>query len=193
MSELTIIVIAIGLFSLGYFVVPRVLGAYLKYRGRRLITCPETRKPVGVDVDVKHAAYTALRSGRPELLLSSCTRWPEREDCDQDCLMQIRVAPADCLIRTILTEWYNGKTCFICRRSVGEYHWFDHKPAFLGPNGITVEWDQVSPEELPDVLATYKPVCWDCHICETFRREFSDMVVDRPCAASPGEGPRPHA
>ena len=193
MPELTYLVLAIGLFCLVVFVVPRAIGVYLKFWGKRLVTCPETRTPVAVDVDAKHAAHTAVRSGRPELRLSSCSRWPERQECGQDCLLQVRMSPADCLVRTILTEWYKGKTCVFCRRSCGELHWFDHKPALLSPKGITMEWSEVNPEELPDVLATYKPVCWDCHICETFRREFSDIVVDRSYVVGAGEGPRAQA
>jgi hypothetical protein len=72
-------------------------------------------------------------------------------------------------------------------------HWFNHRPALLSPEGVTREWQQVSPEKLPDVLATHKPVCWNCHICETFRREYSDVVVDRSYTARAGEGPRPQA
>ena len=117
---LTYFILAIGLFCLVYFVIPRALGSYLKFRGRRLITCPETRTAVAVDVDAKHAAYTAVRSGQPELRLTSCSRWPEREDCGQECLLQVRMSPADCLMRTILAGWYQGKKCALCGRSFGE-------------------------------------------------------------------------
>jgi hypothetical protein len=103
------------------------------------------------------------------------------------------MAPAEGLIRTVLAEFYRGKKCVFCGRSFVEAHLFDHKPALLSPEGVTVWWDDVSPERLPDVLATHKPVCWNCHISETFRREFSDIVVDRSHTAGAGAGPRPHA
>ncbi len=193
MSGLVYFILALTVFCLVYYVIPPAVDAYVKFRGKRLITCPETRTPVGVEVDVKHAASTAVFSRRPELRLSSCSRWPERQDCGQDCLLQVRMAPADCLIRTILSGWYQGKRCVFCGRSFAEVHLFDHKPALLSPENVTVEWEEVSPERLPDVLATHKPVCWNCHISETFRREFSDVVVDRSYTASAGTGPRPRA
>jgi hypothetical protein len=193
MSGFTYFILALGMFCLVYYVMPPAIEAYVKFRGKRVITCPETRTPVGVKVDVKHAASTAAFSRRTDLRLTSCSRWPERQDCDQDCVLQVRMAPRDTLVRTILAQYYKGKKCVFCGRSFAEVNLFDHKPALLNLEGITLESTEVSPERLPDVLATHKPVCWNCHVSETFRREFSDLVVDRSHSASAGGGPRPHA
>ena len=35
------------------------------------------------------------------------------------------------------------------------------------------------PEKLPAIPAVYRPVCWTCHVGETFRREHPELVVDR--------------
>ena len=102
------------------------------------------------------------------------------------------MGPADTLVRTILTEFYKGKKCVFCGRSFSEVHVFDHKPALLDPKGVTVECTEVRPEKLPELLATHKPVCWNCHISETFRREFPDLVVDRSYTAKAGAESRPH-
>lgn len=192
MSGLTYFILALVLFCLVYYVMPPAIEAYLKFRGKRVITCPETRTPVGVRVDAKHAASTAVFSRRPELRLTSCSRWPERQDCEQDCVLQVRMAPGDTLVRTILTEFYKEKKCVFCGGSFVEAGLFDHKPALLSPEGVTEEWTEISPEKLPDVLATHKPVCWNCHISESFRREFPDLVVDRSYTASAGTGLRGH-
>jgi hypothetical protein len=53
----------------------RVADAWWKYRGQRVITCPENQRPAGVVVDARHAAATALGKA-PELRLASCSRWP---------------------------------------------------------------------------------------------------------------------
>lgn len=103
------------------------------------------------------------------------------------------MAPADTLVRTILSEFYKGKKCVFCGRSFGEVHLLDHKPALLNPEGVTAACDDIGAERLPDVLATHKPVCWNCHIAETFRREFGDIVVDRSYIPSAGAEPRPRA
>ncbi len=153
--------------------------AFLRFRGARVVTCPETGKPAGVAVDSRHAAVTAFQR-RPDLRLTSCSRWPEKKDCGQDCLRQIEAAPEDCLVRTILTRWYAGKSCAYCGRTFGAVHWHDHKPALLDRDGHTVEWQELAPEDVPGALDLDKPVCWTCHVAETFRREHPDLVVDRP-------------
>jgi hypothetical protein len=175
--ELFLIILIVGLAAL-YFIVPFVAGTFLKFRGERVITCPETRRPAAVEVDSVHAALTAGYS-HPDLRLKSCSRWPERQDCGQECLLQIEIAPEDCLVRHILSSWYLDKHCVSCGRKFGEIQWSDHKPALLSPEGLTVEWASIPAENVPDVLNTHFPVCWDCHITETFCREYPDLIVDR--------------
>src|SRR6185369_14440113 len=140
-----------------FIAIKAIGGAYLKYRGTRVITCPETRKPVAVNVDVKHAAFSAI-GGDPDLRLRSCTRWPERQDCDQDCLLQIELNPKDCLVRNMLTNWYEGKKCVFCHQEVEKVNWHERKPALLSPDNKTVQCNDVPPESLPEVLSTHKPV-----------------------------------
>ena len=33
-------------------------------------------------------------------------------------------------------------------------------------------------------MGTHLPVCWNCHIAESFRREHPELVVDRPASSS---------
>jgi len=175
-----LLMVVLGLFALTALALG--VGAFLqarRYRGTMLVTCPETIRPEAVTVDWRHAASTGL-VGAPELRLRDCTRWPERQDCAQGCLLQIERAPENCLVRGILTRWYAGKTCAYCRRSFGEIHWHDHRPALRDPRGRTLEWSEVPPKTLQGVLSTHRPVCWNCHVAETFRRVHSDLVVERP-------------
>jgi hypothetical protein len=156
----------------------------LELRGTRLTTCPETGGTVAVDLDLK---YSAVHSafGRNQFRLSDCTRWPERAGCGQMCLGDVEADPHDCLARAIVARWYAGKTCVYCRHEFGEIHWHDHAPAVLGADRITRQWKDVPPEELPEVMATHYPVCWNCHIAESFRREHPDLVVERPAPPPP--------
>jgi hypothetical protein len=157
----------------------RVVGAYREYRGKRLVVCPETRQHVAVEVDAAHAAATAA-AGDPELRLRSCTRWPERAGCDQDCVHQIERAPHDCAVRTLLAEFYEGKSCALCGKAFGQITWADHKPAFLRTEDRrTFEWRDLAPETLPAVFETHLPVCWNCHVAESFRFEHPELVTDR--------------
>lgn len=154
------------------------LAAFARYRGKRVVVCPETGKHVAVEVDARHAAATAAK-GETELVLRSCTRWPERAGCDQDCVAQIARAPEDCLVRAMLDEWYAGKSCHFCGGAFGEIGWADHKPALLSPDHLIVEWKEIAPERVPEVLRTHRPVCWDCAIVETFRADHPELVTDR--------------
>ena len=155
------------------------LRTYLRYRGERLVVCPETQKPAAVDVDAGRAARGAL-SGNLKVRLSDCSRWPEREGCGQDCLSQVEADPATCMVWNIVGRWYADKTCVLCGKPFGEIHWHDHRPALLDAEMRTVQWPEVAPEKLPEVFATHWPVCWNCHVAESFRRQHPERVVDRP-------------
>lgn len=165
-----------GLFGFGAWHAARRL---LALRGTRLVTCPDNGRTVAVDLDTK---YSAVHSafGRPHFRLRDCSRWPEKAGCGQMCLGDLEGAPHDCLARTIVNRWYAGKPCAFCGRVFGAIHWHDHTPALLDAEGFTRAWNDLPPETLPDVLATHRPVCWNCHVAETFRRLHGDLVVERP-------------
>jgi len=155
------------------------LRVYLRYRGKMLVRCPETGKTAAVKVAAGDAARSALLE-HGEIHLKECSRWPERQSCGQDCLSQVGADPQSCLVRTKVADWYRGRTCAYCHKPFGELHWHDHRPAVIGPNMKTVQWSEVAPQDLPEIFETYLPVCWSCHIAETFRREHPELVVDRP-------------
>jgi hypothetical protein len=115
-----------------------------------------------------------------KLQLKSCSHWPERERCGQECLEQIATAPDGCLVRNILAAWYANKACALCGKSFGQLDWMEHKPCLVAPDHITKDWSQVRPLDLSQTLATHIPVCWNCHIAMTFRREYPDLVTYRP-------------
>ena len=153
------------------------LKSYARWRGMRLVTCPESKRAAAVELDAAHAAVlTAL--GFPRFRLKDCSRWRERGPCEQPCLRQIEQASEDCLVRQIVTRWYEGKRCAYCRKPVSSVDWL-HKPSLRDGRGRTVQWNDVPPENLPEVLATFAPVCWSCHMTETFRRVHPELVLER--------------
>ena len=147
--------------------------------GDRVIACPETRNTEVVRVDAGHAAWTDLR-GEKELRLESCSRWPERADCGQDCLAQIERAPDGCLVRERLEAWYRGAECALCGMSIEPLRWMEYRPGLRGPEGRVFSWEEVSPRGLHQTLATYQPICSDCLLAESFREKFPDRVLDDP-------------
>jgi hypothetical protein len=158
----------------------RGVRAYLRARGKRLVTCPETHCAAAVELDAKGAGLKAFRGGT-YLCLKDCSRWPEKQDCAQDCLTEVEALGQGCLVRNIVAGWYKGKSCVYCHNAVDNVaEWTGHTPALLTPDGKTVSWSDVLAEKLPEIFATHKPVCWSCHIAETFRREHPELVTDRP-------------
>jgi hypothetical protein len=157
----------------------RSLRTYFKFRGKRIVSCPETHEAAAVSVAAAKAAAQAA-VGAPHLALSDCSRWPEKEACGQECLEQVEEAPKACLVNTIVNQWYAGQKCVFCRQPFHEIHWHDHPPALVDERKRTIEWKDVPPEKLQEVFKTHLPVCWSCHVTETFRRTLPELVVDRP-------------
>jgi hypothetical protein len=148
-----------------------------QFGGERVIICPETGKQAMVELDVRRAALTSLL-GQTDLQLTNCWRWPIKQNCGQECLLQLDM-DEKCMVRSVLEKWYRDKACAFCARPFDEVDLSDHKPAMLNPEGVTVEWKQVPIAAVMEAMATYLPVCWNCHIAQTFRREHLDLVVDR--------------
>jgi len=157
----------------------RAFRTYLKFRGKRIVSCPANHLAAAVEVS---AAKAALQStvDEPSLVLSKCSRWPGRPGCGQACLAQIEEAPKSCLVGTIVNQWYAGQGCAYCHAPFHKIHWHDHAPALLDENNLTVEWKDVPPEKLQQTFRTHLPVCWNCHMAQTFRRLHPELVVTRP-------------
>jgi hypothetical protein len=62
--------------------------AYRRSRGSRTVICPETGQPAGIELDARDAVAMHV-IGNPVRKIQSCSRWPERQDCTQDCVAQV--------------------------------------------------------------------------------------------------------
>ncbi len=168
----TIVVVLVGIAMW------RLARAWWKFRGERVVTCPENRRAAGVAVDAAHAAATAF-GGTAELRLSHCSRWPEKKGCGQECLAQIEQSPAECLVRNILSRWYDGKVCANCGKPFGELEWSGQRPAILKSGKVSMEWSEIPADVLHEVLAASLPLCFACHMANTLVREHPELAVDR--------------
>ncbi len=157
-----------------------MLRAYKKFRGARVVTCPETGCGAAVEIDRAHAAAT-YAIGETEFRLTSCTQWPERKGCEQECVSQIEASPGACLFGNMLADWYRGADCVICRTAISEVRSSGDKPALETPEGRMIEWGDVKPEDLPRVLKTHRPVCWNCYRT-TYRAQFPGLTTERHAA-----------
>ena len=175
---LSYVIVALLVVVAIYFAVRFFVKASTRFGGGRVIICPETGKEAMVEVDKRRAALTSL-VGRADIRLESCWRWSLNGDCGQECLLQLDVGEDDCLVRGVLTKWYHGRRCVFCERPFGEIDLTDHQPALFTPDGVTVEWADVPIAAVNQAMATYQPVCWNCHIAQTFYHEHPDLIVER--------------
>jgi hypothetical protein len=153
----------------------RLLGAWWKYKGRRVVTCPENQNPAGVTVDAVHAMATGLGKP-PQLRLESCSRWPEKAGCGQECLSQIEASPEGCLVRNILSTWYAGKDCHSCGMSIDGISLASAKPAVLRADGVSLDWSEIPAEKLQETLAAANPICFACHTARKMLREHRGLI-----------------
>ncbi|MGO9230557.1 MAG: hypothetical protein ACLQKA_15305 [Bryobacteraceae bacterium] len=161
----------------------RIGGAWWKYRGRGVVTCPENRKPAGVKVDLRYAMTTAL-ARPPEIRLQSCSRWPEKVGCGQECLGQIAASPEGCLVHHILSKWYTGKVCRSCGLPIGDISLAGAKPAVLRADGRSVEWSDIPAEKLQETLSAAGPICFACHTARKMLSEHRELISGLPEASS---------
>jgi len=86
-------VLGLGVALLAYRVV-HAIRVYFKFRGVRLVTCPETHAPAAVEVAARVMGLQAILDD-PCLRLGNCSRWPRRGGgCAQDCLVEIEPRPS---------------------------------------------------------------------------------------------------
>jgi hypothetical protein len=144
---------------------------WLKFRGQRVVRCPENFRPAGVRVDAWHAGGG--------LRLSECSRWPAKAGCGQACLSDIAAAPEDCLVRTIAARWYQRKRCAVCGIQIGTVDWGPSEPALILADKTTVQWKQVPAEKLTETLEAALPICFACHMATTLVREHPELAIER--------------
>jgi hypothetical protein len=172
----------IVLLVLAVLVVYVVFGllTWSRVRGARIVVCPETEAPVAVRVDVGHAVTTAIWE-KPDLRLTSCSRWPERQDCDQPCVKQIETAPAETSPKTIAAHFFARERCAICTKPIEPPSRVTLQPGFMDSVTHKVRrWNEVPPEDLCAAIAVSHPLCSNCTLAEVFRQRFPDRVTKRP-------------
>jgi len=165
----------IPLFLVGIYLVTGLpialsLQNYYANRGRQPVKCPDSGQPADVTVDRKFAFWAALR-GQEHSRLESCSRWPEKGDCGQECLAQLEASPEN--IRSLLTKWYEGKSCALCARSLAPSDWQRSRLAVLNREQKLFELRQMTLENLASALENMSPLCWTCHQQERARQPIA--------------------
>jgi hypothetical protein len=177
MTAQVFIALLIAAVLLVYLVI--AVRTWSRVHGARVVVCPETQRPVTVRVDVARAVASAVWES-PDLAVTSCSRWPARQDCDQPCVRQIETAPADTSPKVIAAHFFARQHCAICSSPIAPLSAVTQPPGLMDPATHRVErWNDIAPQDLPQAIATRRPLCANCTRAEAFRRRVPDRVTDR--------------
>lgn len=170
MATIIFAVIALAALAFGFLA--------LRYRGKRIVECPETRQPVATEIGAVRAAAARI-IGESQVVITSCSRWPERAGCDQACAPAIAASPRETLVTDIVTRWYAERACVLCGKHIQELGGAI-VPALRKGGGIITPWSDIPAEELPSLLSSAVAVCASCELAENFRRVHPELVIERP-------------
>jgi hypothetical protein len=150
-----------------------------RFKGARVVTCPETGRPAAVALDAGHAAVSAVWE-TTDLKVERCSCWPMQAGCDQACVAQIAAAPDGTRGLTMAIAYFQHKRCAICQCPIAPPKAGTLRPGFMHPvTHQVIAWDEVPPEDLPDAFATRRPICPPCTRAESFRRRLDRPTRDR--------------
>lgn len=85
MSHPWIVLVAVLAVAFLYVLMPLVADTFRRFRSPRILSCPETGGAAEVGIDASRAALSSA-VGQPLLRVKTCSLWPERDRCKQDCL-----------------------------------------------------------------------------------------------------------
>ncbi len=154
--------------------VAMALQSYYANRGRQSVKCPDNGEPADVELDHQYAFRTAL-AGQEHARLESCSRWPEKGDCEQDCLVQVDQSPEN--LERLFSKWYAGKSCAICIRPLTPADWRLGRVGVLNQHHELFELRDLPPDSLESVLAQTRPLCLQCHQEEHQRQAAPRRVL----------------
>ena len=137
------------------------------YAGRRVVTCPETKSAASVEVDRGFAWRSVLRDFK-RLRLQTCSRWPDRAECEQNCVVQIEATPE--VLTRIFKPWYAGKSCARCDRPLDNGDWQQGRACLVDAGDKVIDLRHMKLADLPGSLENCRPLCLNCAQAERARR-----------------------
>ena len=90
----TPLLMMLGILAIGMLLVVLPIAADIiaRYRGRKLVRCPEGHGLVEVQLDVQRALWTAaFAQAVPRV--KNCSRWPKKRDCGEKCIKENWLIP----------------------------------------------------------------------------------------------------
>ncbi len=93
---------------------------------------------------------------------------------------QMKSNPHDAATTAQLKHFFEGTECAACSRPIPPVHAFELRPGLLhAKTHEAIAWDDIPAANLSTRLESHVPICSNCLITETFRRQHPELVVDR--------------
>lgn len=87
MNSLLLLILVIGATGLLFVIAPVVIDIYVRYRGGKVLNCPEILGAAEVTLKT-HRAALAAAFGHPVLRVKSCSLWPKKMGCAEKCVKE---------------------------------------------------------------------------------------------------------
>jgi len=92
MNSLLLLVLGIVATGLLFVIAPVVIDIYVRYRGGKVLNCPEILGAAEVTLKT-HRAALAAAFGNPVLRVKNCSLWPKKMGCAEKCVKENWPAP----------------------------------------------------------------------------------------------------
>ena len=70
------------------FLASRIGFIFLRLRGQHHVLCPENARPATIQIYALRGAMSGIVND-PKRVVRTCSQWPERSGCEQQCLQHI--------------------------------------------------------------------------------------------------------
>jgi hypothetical protein len=88
--------------------------------------------------------------------------------------------PHDAATTAQLQHFFEGKPCAACSRPIPPVHVGELRPGLLNTNTHeATTWADIPVANLSTTLESHVPICSNCVVIETLRRQHPELVVDR--------------
>ena len=88
MNRIFWLIFGVTLLGTAYVVRPVMTDTYRRYRGRKIVVCPETGQIAEIELNAKEATLLSAL-GNLWLRVKWCSLWPRQERCAEDCLTNL--------------------------------------------------------------------------------------------------------
>ena len=86
MNSPLLLILVICTTGILFVIAPVVIDIYVRYRGGKVLNCPEQGDGTAEVMLNTHRAALGAAYGKPILLVKRCSLWPQKRGCAEKCV-----------------------------------------------------------------------------------------------------------